>query len=507
MSGRRARGALAAAAAICLLAQAIPVAQAPRRRPAAPAAPSPAKVDPAVEALRQDLLAETTAPNVRRAVWGVVVHSLDRDERLFELNPQTLFVPASVAKIVSAISAADAVGWDYRFETAVRATAPLVNGVLTGDLIVVGSGDPTPEGRAGASLQVWVDALKAAGVKRVEGRIIGDDDAIDEPRPGAAWSWEDLGYTSGALFGALNATENRLTVTIGPGSAEGAPATLSVEDFAQDRPLVNRAITTRSTEPFIWPEHRIGEEALTIAGFVRPGAQAMRLNVSAGNPTQWFVSLLRDRLIRSGVAVTGRAADIDDVQPRPDVASSTVLYTHRSQPLSAIAKAMLKDSINLYGEALMRLNAAPGVTPATNDMALEALRKRLDAWGVSKDAEHLVDGSGLSRRDLIAPESLYALLKKMFEPAGTSPFISGLPLAGVDGSLASRMKGTPAENNLRAKTGTMSNIRSLAGYLTTRDGEHLAIVVIVNNYEGTGADANESIDNMAVRLAEFTRRP
>jgi D-alanyl-D-alanine carboxypeptidase/D-alanyl-D-alanine-endopeptidase (penicillin-binding protein 4) len=147
------------------------------------------------------------------------------------------------------------------------------------------------------------------------------------------------------------------------------------------------------------------------------------------------------------------------------------------------------------------------MTPATNDMALEGLRKRLEAWGVSRDAEHLVDGSGLSRRDLIAPESLYALLKKMFEPAGTSPFISGLPLAGVDGSLANRMKGTPAENNLRAKTGTMSNIRSLAGYLTTRDGEHLAIVVIVNNYEGSGADANESIDNMAVRLAGFTRRP
>src|SRR6188474_3125324 len=132
MSGRRARGALAAAAATCLLAQAIPVAQAPRRPPA-PAAPAIAKVDPAIETLRQDLLAETVAPDVRRAVWGVVVHSLDRDERLFELNPQTLLVPASVAKIVSAISAADAVGWDHRFETAVRATAPIVDGVLTGD--------------------------------------------------------------------------------------------------------------------------------------------------------------------------------------------------------------------------------------------------------------------------------------------------------------------------------------------------------------------------------------
>jgi D-alanyl-D-alanine carboxypeptidase/D-alanyl-D-alanine-endopeptidase (penicillin-binding protein 4) len=118
-----------------------------------------------------------------------------------------------------------------------------------------------------------------------------------------------------------------------------------------------------------------------------------------------------------------------------------------------------------------------------------------------------VDGSGLSRRDLIAPETFIVQLKKAFEPAGTSPFVSGLPVAGVDGSLAARMKGTAAEGNLRGKTGTMSNIRSLAGYVTTRDGEHLALVIMVNNYEGEGADANESIDRMAVRLAEFTRRP
>ena len=154
---------------------------------------------------------------------------------------------------------------------------------------------------------------------------------------------------------------------------------------------------------------------------------------------------------------------------------------------------------------LKRLNATD--TPATNDSALEGLRKRLAVWGIPKDGEHLVDGSGLSRRDLIAPETLFALLRKGFDPAGTSPFVNGLPVAGMDGSLAARLKGTAAAGNLRAKTGTMSNIRSLAGYVTTRDGERLALVVMVNNYEGEGAGANESIDRMAVRLAEFTRRP
>jgi D-alanyl-D-alanine carboxypeptidase/D-alanyl-D-alanine-endopeptidase (penicillin-binding protein 4) len=496
--------ALAAACAVaCALGVAMGVSlSAQSSRPKATPARPP---DAAVEELRQGLLADMALPSVSRAVWGVVVHSLDRDERLFELNPRTLLIPASVAKIVSAATAADAVGWDYTFATTVRATGPIVDGVLTGDLLVVGTGDPTPGGRAGDDLKVWADALKAAGLKRIEGRIIGDDDAIEEPRPANSWAWDDLGYVSGSLFGALNATENRMTVTIAPGATEGAPGALSVESFAQDRPLTNRTVTTRATAPFVWAEQRPGETALSIAGFVRPGAAPVPLSVSTGNPTLWFATLLREQLMRSGVAVTGRAMDVDELSAPPDLAASTLLYTHRSRPLSAIVRPMLKDSINLYGEALMRLNAAPGVLP-TNDAALDGLHKRLAAWQIPEDGEQLVDGSGLSRRDLIAPETLYLMLKRLQDPAGTSPFVSALPIAGVDGSLVARMKGTAAEGNLRAKTGTMSNVRTLAGYVTTRDGEHLAFVIMANNYEGTGSAAVLVIDHMAVRLADFTRQ-
>jgi len=479
---------------------------APASGAAQPAAQAAASGAAALAQLRQDLQADMASAGVTRAVWGVVVHSLDRDERLFELNPQTLLIPASVAKIVSAVSAAETVGWDYTYTTPVRAAGPLVDGVLTGDLIVIGSGDPTPDGREGDTLQVWVDALKAAGLRRVEGRVIGDDDALEEPRPARAWAWEDVGYVSGALFGALNAAENRMNVTVSPGPREGAPATVAVDAEALERPLVNRTVTTAAQASFVWSEQRPGEAALTLAGFIRPGDAPFRLSVSSGNPTLWFANLLRDRLVRSGIDVTGRAADIDDVVPPPDRTAGTVLYTHRSRPLSDIVKPMLKESINLYGEAVMRLNAAPG-GPGTNDAALDGVQKRFAAWGVPADAAQIVDGSGLSRHDLIAPQALTLLLQRMHDPAGASPFVSALPIAGVDGSLALRMKRTSAEGNLRAKTGTMSNVRSLAGYLKTKDGEHLAVVIIINNYEGTGVDATEAIDRMAVRLADFTRQP
>jgi D-alanyl-D-alanine carboxypeptidase/D-alanyl-D-alanine-endopeptidase (penicillin-binding protein 4) len=460
-----------------------------------------------LERLRRDILGATQLPGVQRAAWAVVVHSLDLNDRLVDLNARTLLVPASISKIVSVASAAETVGWEFRFDTTLRAAGAIVDGTLRGDLLIVGSGDPTVGGRGGDDIASWIDALKAAGIRRIEGRVIGDDDAIEDPRPQLAWAWDDLGYATGGLFGALNLGENRMAVTISPGAAAGAPARVAVEPHAAYRPLANRIVTTApGTTQLLWPEQRPGEPFLTVAGTIPAGASPARLTVAVGNPTFWFASVLRHRLLREGIEVTGEAWDIDDVVPPIDRASNTVLFTHRSPPLAAIAQPLLKESINLYGEAVMRLNAV-GTIPATNDAALAGLKKRLDAWGVAPDSQQIIDGSGLSRRNTIAAETLLIALQRMHDRTNQSPFMTALPVAGVDGTLEGRMRGTPAAGNVRAKTGTMSNIRSLAGYVTTRDGERLAFVVMANNFEGTGAAANQALDAIAVKLAEFSRNP
>lgn len=445
-------------------------------------------------------------PGVSRAAWGIAVQSLDRRERLLTLNGGTLLVPASVAKLVSVATAADAVGWDYRYATTLRATGPIEDGVLRGDLLVVGSGDPSIGGRAGDDLSTWVEAVKAAGIHRIEGRIIGDDDLVDEPRPQLAWAWDDLGYATGALFGALNLAENRSTVTIAPGPSSGAPAVVTVDPRFGFRVVTNRVATGPPGSPqLLWPEQRPGDPSLTIAGSIPAAAPPALLTVAVGNPTLWFASALKSRMIRDGIDVSGDAVDIDDVVPAPSRDAATLIYTHRSRTLAEITQPLLKDSINLYAEALMRLNTAPGSFP-TNDAALEGLRQRLDAWGVPTVSYQIVDGSGLSRRDAISADAVLSLLERMADSTGQSPFVAGLPIAGVDGSLSTRMKGTPAENNVRAKTGTMSNIRSLAGYVTTRDGERLAFVILINNFEGTGANANDALDAIAITLASFSRK-
>jgi D-alanyl-D-alanine carboxypeptidase/D-alanyl-D-alanine-endopeptidase (penicillin-binding protein 4) len=456
----------------------------------------------AVQQLQQDVTTATSGPGVRRASWGIVVESLDRDERLFELNPRSLMVPASVAKIVSLATAVDAVGWDYRFDTTLQATGPIVNGVVQGDLIVVGSGDPAFGGRGGDDLAVWITALKLLGVTAIEGRIIGDDDAFEDPRPGLAWAWDDLGYTFGSLYGALNFAENRMRVTVIPGANEGEPPVLALQPAMSSREVINRVITgpRRSTQ-LIWPEQRPGESAVTIAGSIPAGGSSAALNVSTGNPTTWVASVLRQRLLDEGIGVRGDAADVDDVGPLEHPA--TVIYSYRSHPLAEIARPMLKERINLYGEAVFRLNAA--TAPRTNDAAIEGMQRRLEAWGINRDALQLIDGSGLSRRDVVAPETLVTVLRRFYDRSDTSPWMTAMPIAGRDGTLAARMKGTAAENNVRAKTGTMSNVRSLAGYVRTRDGERLAFAIMVNNFEGSGDEAVTAMDTIAVRLASFSR--
>jgi D-alanyl-D-alanine carboxypeptidase/D-alanyl-D-alanine-endopeptidase (penicillin-binding protein 4) len=458
-----------------------------------------------IQSLQQDLIAITREPGVARGVWAVAVHSLDRDERLFELNPRTLLVPASAAKIVAAASAADAVGWNHRFSTTLRATGAIVDRVLRGDLIVSGNGDPSLGGRGGAEIGVLVDAVLGAGIGRIDGRVIGDDESIEEPRPQLAWAWDDLGYTTGALFGALNLAENRMTVTVAPGAAAGRPAALQVEPHAATRPLANRAVTgPAGSTQLLYPEQRPGEPFLTIAGSIPAGARPALLNVAVGNPTLWFASVLRNHLQRAGVVVTGEAFDIDDVPQPFDRFAGSVVHSQYSPRLAELVRPMLKDSINLYAEAIMRLNALPGSLP-TNDSALEGLRARMQAWGVAADEQQIIDGSGLSRRDVITAEALLTVLRRTYAADPQSPLIAGLPIAGVDGSLANRMRGTAAERKVMAKTGTMSNIRSLAGYATTADGERLAFVVIVNNFEGAGLAATQAVDRIAVRLAEFSR--
>jgi D-alanyl-D-alanine carboxypeptidase/D-alanyl-D-alanine-endopeptidase (penicillin-binding protein 4) len=488
--------------------------------PVAPAPSPAAAVDP-LEQLVRDVDSLLDRPGHRHGTWAVVVQSLAGYERLYERNARTLMVPASAMKIVTVAAAAEAVGWDYRFETRLLATGPIVDGVLRGDLLIVGSGDPSVMGppsrgdeglgfgEAGAggneTAPPWVDALRARGVTRIDGRVIGDDDDVGEPKPGFAWSWEDMGYGYGALPGALNIAENALVITLTPGTAAGLPTIVEVNPPAPGMPVVNHSTTVAADAPrAVWPELRPGEALLSIHGTIPAGSSPVSIVAAVGNPTLWFARVVRNDLLNAGIDVTGDAVDADDLVIGPDRAAATLVHTHESVPLSEVAKPLLKESINLYAEGVLWL-ATGRDGPRNTDAALDAVRLRLESWGIPREGIQIVDGSGLSRRDVVAPETLVAVLRRFHDGAGTSPWMQAFPIAGRDGSLENRMKRTPAEGNAIAKTGSMSNIRALAGYVKTADGEPLAFAIVANNFEGPGPGVTATIDAIVTRLAAFRR--
>ncbi len=470
----------------------------------AKAHPEPARLPSpsALTVLARDIDALLDRPGQQRATWGVVVQSLRTGDRLYARNPRTLLVPASALKIVTAATAAAAVGWDYAFTTAVAITGTVEGGALNGDLLIAGTGDPSTEGEGGVDLvQPILEALHARGITRIAGRIVGDDSAVEEARPGQAWSWDDLGTTTGTLAGALNAAENVTQVVVSPGAEPGAPTSVGPPADDPDLPLLNRSVTVAPGARWsLWPERPPGERALVVAGGIAQDARPALLTVAVGNPTRWVAAFVRSRLIRAGVAVEGPAIDADDLL---EVPVGTPLVTVTSKSLAMIVRPMLKRSINMYADALLRLATGPaGVreTPA----ATAAARRQLQSWGVAEDGIWMVDGSGQSRQDLASAEAMTTVLAHEWSD-GASPLVRGLPVAGVDGSLAGRMVGTAAAGNVRAKTGSMTHVRSLAGYVTTRDGEPLAFTILVNNFEGPPSQATAAIDAVAVRLAEFQR--
>jgi D-alanyl-D-alanine carboxypeptidase/D-alanyl-D-alanine-endopeptidase (penicillin-binding protein 4) len=228
-------------------------------------------------------------------------------------------------------------------------------------------------------------------------------------------------------------------------------------------------------------------------------------NVSVDNPTLYFVAALRDALIADGIDILGPAVDIDEIADPPPRERGAVLLTHRSPPLSMLAETMVKLSQNLYAETLLKsLGASSGA--GTADAGRSAAVSVVREWGITPADLVMADGSGLSRYNLATPEAIVTILTHVDRDNRLrAPFEAALPVAGRDGTLAQRMRGTAAEGNARAKTGSFSNARALSGYVRTADDEPLVFSIIVNNFGTMPTVVEQTMDSIVVRLASFRR--
>jgi D-alanyl-D-alanine carboxypeptidase/D-alanyl-D-alanine-endopeptidase (penicillin-binding protein 4) len=446
---------------------------------------------------------------MEHALWGVEVKSLDTGRILYALNARKLMMPASNMKIVTLAAAAEALGWDYRFKTTLETDAEIEGGALKGNLIVRGSGDPTinsRENRARSLFDEWAAALKAAGVTRIEGNIVADASAFDSRGLGQGWSWDYLEAGYAAPSSALEFNENIATLTVRPGAKAGDAAQLELPPSTGLALLHNVVTGEAGSATTISFERSPNSNDLDVTGSIAVGTNPATRAVAVANPPLYFAHSLTLALIERGIPVRGIPVAFQRSHLLPPL-PRTAIVESQSPPLREIATTMMKVSQNLYAETLLKAIASAGGATGTANAGRAAAQKIFEAWGIQPNHYVLADGSGLSRYDYVTSEMIVTLLDRMHKDLRhRDAFVATMPIAGKDGTISTRMRGTRAEGNAVAKTGSISNVRALSGYVKTRDGETLAFSILANNFTVPAATVTWITDLAVETLANFTRR-
>lgn len=491
---------------------------------AQPAPRSPQQLARAIDALLDDAA-------YANAFWGVMVVNLETGETLYRRHAEKSFMPASNMKLYTTAAALDQLGPAYRYYTRVYVDGPVEGGVLKGNLIVRGAGDATLGGHydpvtgewketvdATAVFRQWADSLRARGITAIEGDIIGDDDVVDDEALGYGWSWDDETYYYSAQLSGLSFNDNVVHVQI-TGRNVDEPATIAWYPYNTDYvDVVNQTKTTAPGTRIDEGYHRErGTNTILISSLV-PAGQVDSEEITVENPTLFAAHILRETLLQAGIPVAGRAVDVDALSIKPDYTSRGLrpVAVHASLPLADVALMINKPSQNLYADMLLKtLGAERPVTdtgraedlvPGSTEMGVAAAMATFARAGVDTSRIQVVDGSGLSRHNLITPEMTMALLRYMWhhpDPAVRDAFYASLPVAGVDGTLRNRLRQGPAYQNVRAKTGSLGNVSSLGGYVRGADGTPLAFVMMSNHFMTRTRQVRDTQDTIAELLARY----
>jgi D-alanyl-D-alanine carboxypeptidase/D-alanyl-D-alanine-endopeptidase (penicillin-binding protein 4) len=478
-------------------------------------------------------------PELAQALVSVKVTSLDTGRVLFEENAFKLLRPASNMKVYTVAAALDRLSPDYRYVTSVYAPArPDAAGVIHGDLTIYGRGDPSFAARFNngdyfKAIDELANRIVAGGVKRVEGDLVGDETYFVGPQYGSGWEWEDLTWYYGAEVSALTVNDNALDLFVKPGLEPGSKALITTGPPDPLLTIINQVTTgVKGSRRDLSIYRELGKDVITVRGSIAVDDRGYTSGIGISHPALLFVYLLRASLAKKGVSISGKSRTIGAASQtllttgttiissgnggpsKPPESVGTEIANFQSPPLSVIAAQTLKPSQNLYTELILRTlgKAVPLSTPVPNsvrtseDAGLEVIRMFLKRAGIRPESLVLNDGSGLSRNDMITAEATVQLLTFMHQHPHAEIFRAALPIAGIDGTLRNRMKGTAAENNVRAKTGSLSSAASLAGYVTTAAGEKLAFSIMVNNYPRDVDPRSVCIDPIAVLLASFAAK-
>lgn len=465
-------------------------------------AESPTPTETRLSATIDAILAD---PRLDGAQAGVVVADATTGEPVYRRNGDRRLVPASNTKLLTSAAALELLGPGHRFTTDVRRTGSQHAGILTGDLYLRGGGDPT-------MLATDYDALAAAvaraGVRVVSGNLVADDTRYDRTRLGPDWAWDDEPYYYAAQVSALTVAPDTdydagtVIVTATPGGSAGARPEISLTPSTGYLRIDNRATTVASGNTDVTFEREHGTNTVVVTGQIALTAAPTSDWVTVWEPTGYAADVFRQALRRHGVRVLGRT-----VFGRATPTGAVRVAHHDSMSLADLMVPFLKLSNNGHAEVLTKEIGRVLAGSGTWTAGLTAINEYVARAGMDTGTLRQRDGSGLSRRNLIPPAEFVDLLVAVRAEPWFDTWYAALPVAGnaerfVGGTLRSRMRDTPAANNVRAKTGSLTGVSGLSGYVTDADGRVLAFSIVLNNYLASSVKNLE--DQIAIALASYT---
>jgi len=464
------------------------------------AAPVAAAADDALDARIDALLAD---PRFQGTSVEVVVREAESGEVVYARNADQRLLPASNAKLFTSAAAVDTLGTDFRMVTEVLRTGGIERGRLRGALVLRGGGDPTMLAEDYADL---AEQVADAGIRRVSRGLIADDSYFDDVPLGDSWAWDDEPYYYSAPISALTVAPDTdydagtVKIIAGP-SREGAAPAVTMTPRTSVVRIVNEATTgpAGSTDTLsIEREH--GSNVVHVTGSVPVGGSTTTEWSTVEDPTAYAADVFRRALAIEGVYVAGRIREADAPEGVRPVGE------HASMPLSQLLIPFMKLSNNMHAEALVKTMGAETVGEGSWNAGLEVVDDFAASQGVDDDDLRLVDGSGLSRKDLVTGDAVTDLLVGVRDEAWFDTWYASLPVAGepdrlVGGTLRNRMRGTAAAGNVRGKTGSLTGVTALSGYVTDADGRKLVFSMISNNYLSSPRSVE---DALAVTLASWT---
>ena len=447
--------------------------------------------------------------------WGLLIVDAESGETLYEQNADKYFVPASNMKLFTTALALARLGPEYRFHTTLETQGAISSeGVLPGDLTLVGRGDPNLsnrkfpyelkeefDGPPEKALVELADALVAKGVKEISGDVVGDDSYFPRERYPNGWEIDDMVWEYGAAISAIVVDDNTVALILTPGEQAGSPVQAAVTPATPDF-MVKNEVTTSAAEvkSDLTLTREPGSNLVVVKGTMPARSSPRKLVLAIEEPAQHAAATLKRLLEERGVKVAGTArARHDHAEPDGD---PIVLAEHVSVPLADALKLVNKISQNLHTEMLLRTVARQSGVWASPDDLMKVPADFYAAAGIEPGDVIQTDASGLSRHDLVTPRAVVALLNFGQKQSWFGPYFASLPVAGIDGTLEDRMKNTPAAGRIHAKTGSVEHVRTLSGFAETPGGRRLIFSFLSNNQGGKSHEAADALTGLCVAMIE-----